>query len=101
MCRLPQVVPNPYRANNRLNKEFRDLVAKQPKAEDITVSYAMMEGYVNAKVLVEAMCRTQPLNSERLADSLVDECFRSGRVLGCISSQAHESALQVLCTSAL
>ena len=67
---IAQVVPNPYRANNRLNKEFRDLVAKQPKAEDITVSYAMMEGYVNAKVLVEAMRRTQPLNSERLADSL-------------------------------
>ncbi len=64
------MVPNPYRANNRLNKEFRDLVAKQPEAEDITVSYAMMEGYVNAKVLVEAMRRAAGLNSERLADSL-------------------------------
>lgn len=67
---IAQVVPNPYRSNNRLNKEFRDLVDKQPKAEAMPVSYAMMEGYVNAKVLVEAMRRTQPLTSERLADSL-------------------------------
>lgn len=67
---IAQVVPNPYRSNNRLNKEFRDLVSKQAKGEEVAVSYAMMEGYVNAKVLVEAMRRAQPLNSERLAESL-------------------------------
>lgn len=67
---IAQVVPNPYRSNNRLNKEFRDLLAKQPKGEELTVSYAMMEGYVNAKVLVEAMRRTQPLTSEKLMDNL-------------------------------
>lgn len=67
---IAQVVPNPYRSTNRLNKEFRDLLAKQPKDEVLSVSYPMMEGYVNAKVLVEAMRRTQPLSSERLADSL-------------------------------
>lgn len=67
---IAQVVPNPYRSTNRLNKEFRDLLAKQPKDEALSVSYPMMEGYVNAKVLVEAMRRTQPLSSERLADSL-------------------------------
>ena len=57
-------------ANNRLNKEFRDVVSKQPDGEAIPVSYPMMEGYVNAKVLVEAMRRTQSLTSEKLADSL-------------------------------
>ena len=67
---IAQVVPNPYRSTNRLNKEFRDLLAKQPNDEALSVSYPMMEGYVNAKVLVEAMRRTQPLSSERLADSL-------------------------------
>lgn len=67
---IAQVVPNPYRSNNRLNKEFRDLVGKQKTADDVPVSYAMMEGYVNAKVLVEAMRRTQPLTSARLADTL-------------------------------
>lgn len=67
---IAQVVPNPYRSNNRLNKEFRDLVEQQAKPDDLPVSYAMMEGYVNAKVLVEAMRRTQPLTSEKLADSL-------------------------------
>jgi len=67
---IAQVVPNPYRSTNRLNKEFRDLLAKQSKDEALSVSYPMMEGYVNAKVLVEAMRRTQPLSSERLADSL-------------------------------
>lgn len=67
---IAQVVPNPYRANNRLNKEFRDLADKVSKEHDVPVSYAMMEGYVNAKVLVEAMRRTQPLSSDKLADSL-------------------------------
>lgn len=67
---IAQVVPNPYRSTNRLNKELRDLLVKQPKEEALSVSYPMMEGYVNAKVLVEAMRRTQPLSSERLADSL-------------------------------
>lgn len=67
---IAQVVPNPYRSNNRLNKEFRDVVSKQPDSDAIPLSYPMMEGYVNAKVLVEAMRRTQPLTSEKLADSL-------------------------------
>lgn len=67
---IAQVVPNPYRSNNRLNKEFRDLVSKLSSEQELPVSYAMMEGYVNAKVLVEAMRRTQPLSSEKLAESL-------------------------------
>ena len=36
----------------------------------VPVSYAMMEGYVNARVIVEAMRRTQPLTREKLAASL-------------------------------
>ncbi len=68
---IAQVVPNPYRSNNKLNKEFRDLVRQNGGEEQQPVSYAMMEGFVNAKVLVEAMRRsTAPLTAEQLSSSL-------------------------------
>ena len=40
----------------RLAKEFSDTVAKTEKLE-VPVSYAMMEGYITAKVIVEAVRR--------------------------------------------
>ena len=67
---IAQVVPNPYRANSRLSKELQDWIARQANPKDFPVSYALMEGYVNAKVLVEAMRRTQPLTAAKLADSI-------------------------------
>ena len=68
---IAQVVPNPYRSNNKLSKEFRDLVRQNGGEEQQPVSYAMMEGFVNAKVLVEAMRRsTAPLTAEQLSSSL-------------------------------
>jgi ABC-type branched-subunit amino acid transport system substrate-binding protein len=53
---IAQVTPSPYKISNRLAKEFNDLVAKTPKLE-VPVSYAMMEGYIAAKVIVEAVRR--------------------------------------------
>lgn len=67
---IAQVVPSPYRVSMRLNKEFRDALNAQPKAAQMPASYAMMEGYVNAKVIVEALRRSQPVSRERVTASL-------------------------------
>jgi len=53
---IAQVTPSPYKIANKLAKEFTDAVAKAEKLE-VPVSYAMMEGYINAKVIVEAVRR--------------------------------------------
>jgi branched-chain amino acid transport system substrate-binding protein len=53
---IAQVTPSPYKIANPLAKEFTDLVAKTPNLE-VPVSYAMMEGYIAAKVIGEAVRR--------------------------------------------
>ncbi len=53
---IAQVTPSPYKISSRLAKEFTDAVAKTDKLE-VPVSYAMMEGYIAAKVIVEAVRR--------------------------------------------
>lgn len=53
---IAQVTPSPYKIANRLAKEFSDTVAKTPNLE-VPVSYTMMEGYIAAKVIVEAVRR--------------------------------------------
>jgi len=67
---IAQVVPSPYKISNRLSKEFNDAVAKTQDLE-VPVSYAMMEGYIAAKVIVEAARRMGPKPSrEGLAAAL-------------------------------
>jgi ABC-type branched-subunit amino acid transport system substrate-binding protein len=53
---IAQVTPSPYKIASRLAKEFTDAVAKTEKL-DVPVSYTMMEGYIDAKVIVEAVRR--------------------------------------------
>jgi ABC-type branched-subunit amino acid transport system substrate-binding protein len=53
---IAQVTPSPYKISSKLTKEFVDAVAKSEKLE-VPVSYAMMEGYIAAKVIVEAVRR--------------------------------------------
>lgn len=53
---IAQVTPSPYKIAGRLSKEFADTVAKSEKLE-VPVSYAMIEGYITAKVIVEAVRR--------------------------------------------
>jgi branched-chain amino acid transport system substrate-binding protein len=53
---IAQVTPSPYKISNQLTKEFRDLISQTPNLE-VPVSYAMMEGYIAAKVIVEAVRR--------------------------------------------
>lgn len=67
---IAQVVPSPYRVSAKLNKEFRDVVAAAGKSVEVPVSFAMMEGYVNAKVIVEAMRRSQPVTPEKISAAL-------------------------------
>lgn len=52
---IAQVTPSPYKISGRLAKEFGDLAAKNPP--EVPVSYAMMEGFIAAKVIVEAVRR--------------------------------------------
>ncbi|MBI5277057.1 MAG: ABC transporter substrate-binding protein [Burkholderiales bacterium] len=53
---IAQVTPSPYKIASRLAKDFNDLAAKAPSLE-VPVSYAMMEGYIAAKVIGEAVRR--------------------------------------------
>lgn len=53
---IAQVTPSPYKISVRLTKEFNDLVAKSQGME-LPVGYTMMEGYIAAKVIVEAVRR--------------------------------------------
>jgi ABC-type branched-subunit amino acid transport system substrate-binding protein len=53
---IAQAVPSPYKMQSFLSKEFADAVAKAGSLE-VPVSYAMMEGYIAGKVIVEAIRR--------------------------------------------
>ena len=53
---IAQVTPNPYKTSIRLSKEFQDAVVARKDLE-VPVSYAMMEGFITAKVIVEATRR--------------------------------------------
>lgn len=52
---IAQVTPSPYKVSGMLAKEFADLVAKKPP--EVPVSYVMMEGFIAAKVIAEAVRR--------------------------------------------
>lgn len=53
---VSQITPTPHLLSTKLGQEF----SAAAKEHRITVSYAAMEGYVNAKVLVEALRRAGP-----------------------------------------
>jgi branched-chain amino acid transport system substrate-binding protein len=53
---IAQVTPSPYKISSRLAKDFNDLAAKSPDLGG-AVSYSMMEGFIAAKVIVEAVRR--------------------------------------------
>lgn len=53
---IAQVTPSPYKVSGLLSREFADAVAKAGKL-DVPPSYAMMEGYIAGKVIVEAVRR--------------------------------------------
>ncbi|MFS2036251.1 ABC transporter substrate-binding protein [Polaromonas sp. CT11-55] len=53
---IAQVTPSPYRVSNPLVKEFTDIAVKARNLE-VPVSYAMMEGYIAARVISEVIRR--------------------------------------------
>jgi ABC-type branched-subunit amino acid transport system substrate-binding protein len=53
---IAQVTPNPYKISTRIGKEFNDIIAKAPALE-VPVSYSMIEGFIAAKVIAEAVRR--------------------------------------------
>lgn len=54
---IAQVTPNPYKISSRLVKEFIDLATANRSDLGVPISYAMMEGYIAGKVIVEAVRR--------------------------------------------
>lgn len=66
---IAQVTPNPYTIRTRLAKEFGDLVAKSPELRS-QVSYAMVEGYIAAKVLVQALRQHKPATRRSVVAAL-------------------------------
>ena len=69
---VSQVTPSPYSRNTSLGREFNS-AAKESNA---TISYAAMEGFINAKVLVEALKRAGP-NPTRAGFAKALESFRN------------------------
>lgn len=64
---LSQITPAPDLSTTRLGQEFQ----KAAKASGATISYAAMEGYVNAQVLVEGLRRAGPkLTREGFVEAL-------------------------------
>ncbi|KRB92224.1 ABC transporter substrate-binding protein [Noviherbaspirillum sp. Root189] len=53
---VSQITPAPHLVTTKLGQEF----SSAAKASGATISYAAMEGYVNAKVLVEGLRRAGP-----------------------------------------
>lgn len=56
---ISQVTPSPYRISSRLAKEFADAAAAR-KSQEVPAGYAMMEGFIAGKVIVEAARRMGP-----------------------------------------
>ncbi len=54
---VSQVSPYPFAGTDPISKEFQDLIKGK---EDVGASYASMEGFIAAKVLVEGLKRTGP-----------------------------------------
>lgn len=52
---IAQVTPSPYKISTRVSKEFADLAAADKP--EVPMSYAMMEGFLTGKVIVEAVRR--------------------------------------------
>jgi len=70
--------------SSKLSKEFREVQAKSGEP-DVPVSYAMMEGFITAKVIVEAVRRAgTKLNREGLAAALesIDNVDLGGYTVG-------------------
>ena len=79
-----QVTPSPYQIRTRLTKELTDAVAAV-KGTEVPVSYAMIEGFIACKVIVEAVRRQGArVSREAMASALdsISEYDLGGYVVG-------------------
>ncbi|HEY8356211.1 MAG TPA: ABC transporter substrate-binding protein [Ramlibacter sp.] len=53
---IAQVTPSPYKVTSRLGRDLNEAVGKT-KGADGALSYPMMEGYITARIIVEAVRR--------------------------------------------
>lgn len=68
---IAQVLPSPYAATRKLTREFQAAASKATEL-DIRVSYTSLEGYIAAKVLVEAIRRAGPKASRATIAAALD-----------------------------
>jgi branched-chain amino acid transport system substrate-binding protein len=53
---IAQVTPNPYKISTRVTREFNEAVSKVAPM-DVPISFAMIEGFIAARVIAEAVRR--------------------------------------------
>lgn len=79
---IAQVTPSPYKISSRIAKELNDIAAASKP--DVPISYAMMEGFITAKVIVEAVRRQRAPTREGMATALdsIDRYDLGGYMVG-------------------
>jgi ABC-type branched-subunit amino acid transport system substrate-binding protein len=89
---IAQVTPSPYKFSVKLTKEFNDAVAKDKP--DVPVSYVMMEGYIAAKVIGEAVRRQGARASREGMQAALDamESYDLGGYLVSYKPGAHSGS---------
>lgn len=94
---IAQVVPNPYRISTRLSKELSDILGKGG-VTTVPLSYPMMEGFITAKVIVEAVRRSgsNPTRAN-LAQALaaIDNLDLGGYVVGFKSGRSGSKYVEL------
>ncbi|MEJ6022909.1 ABC transporter substrate-binding protein [Ramlibacter sp. PS4R-6] len=80
---IAQVTPSPYKISSRIAKELNDIAAASGKLE-VPLSYAMMEGFITAKVIVEAVRRQRAPSREGMVAALdsIDRLDLGGYMVG-------------------
>jgi ABC-type branched-subunit amino acid transport system substrate-binding protein len=79
---IAQVTPSPYKISSRIAKELNDTANAAGKLE-VPLSYAMMEGFITAKVIVEAVRRQRSPSREGMVAALdsIDKLDLGGYVV--------------------
>ncbi|MDO9235651.1 MAG: ABC transporter substrate-binding protein [Aquabacterium sp.] len=85
-----QVFPDPNRAFSQINKDYKAAMARSGG----TINYRSFEGYVSARVLIEALKRAKTISSAGIIDALesMDSGFDLGGFSVRYSSRLHEGS---------
>ena len=93
---LTQVVPDPDSPTFPLIKEIQNNFAKF-KPQDVTVNHTLVEGYLGAKVLVEALRRAGPNPSRQKVREALEtmKSYDAGEVFISFSANRHTGSRYV------